>query len=88
MAAVVQEEFVRSLNRHAGTTNLEAVGAANAWAGTTGLGLVAALNSVVTASHPAAVTNPSLMKDLNGICQALAGAPGAGLEAQGALASF
>lgn len=86
MAAVVQEEFVRSLNRHAGTTNLEIIGAANAWAGTTGLGLIAALNRVVTASHPAAVTDPSLYKDLNAICNALAGSTG--LEAQGALASF
>lgn len=78
MAAVVQEEFVRSLNRHAGTTNLEAAGAANAWAGTSGLELLGALNA----------KNGTVGLGLNAVCCDLAGVARGSLDAQGALASF
>lgn len=52
------------------TEFLDEQGAANKWAGTSGLGIIAALNIKNS------VTNPSLYKDLNGVCNALAGTTG------------
>lgn len=52
------------------TAFLDEQGAANKWAGTSGLGIIAALNIKNS------VTNPSLYKDLNGVCNALAGTTG------------
>ena len=49
------------------TAFLDEQGAANAWAGTSGLGLIAALNIKY------GITNPSSYKDLNTICNLLAG---------------
>lgn len=46
-------------------------GAANAWAGTNGLGIIAALNYKASASR-----QPNNYKDLNAICNELAGTSG------------
>jgi hypothetical protein len=73
-------EIVESLNRLAGTSGLEAAGAANVWAGTEGLEVVGALN----------VKAGVVGLELNGVCQLLAfllgGEPG--LDAAGALSSI
>ena len=78
-------ELTAELNRLAGSTALEATGAANAWAHTTNLELIGALNSVVTVNHPSVITDPSSMLELDGICNALAGT--SDLDAQGALSA-
>lgn len=49
------------------TDYLDDQGAANKWAGTSGLATVGALNIKL------GVTNPSLWKDIVGVCNALAG---------------
>ncbi len=69
-----QEELPAILNRLAGTTQLDAAGAANAWAGTTGLELLGALNA------KAGTTGVGLGKT----CNTLAGTTG--LDGAGALA--
>lgn len=56
-------------------------GAANAWAGTNGLGIIAALNYKASASR-----QPNNYKDLNAICNELAGT--SGLSAVDALRSI
>jgi hypothetical protein len=55
-------DFQKTLNRLAGTTGLDAQGAANVWAGTTGLDLLGALNA------KAGTTG----LELNGVCRRLA----------------
>lgn len=67
-------ELVASLNRLAGTSGLEAAGAANAFAGTANLELIGALNSKAGTSG----------KELNAVCSALSGT--SGLDAAAALA--
>lgn len=69
------------LNRLAGTTGLDEQGAANAWAGTTGKATVGALNYKVSSSRA-----PSAFKDIDGICNELAGKTG--LAAPAALRSI
>lgn len=71
-------EITAELNRLAGTTGLEAAGAANAFAGTTGLDIVGALNMAIGR------TSPATWLDLGGVCNLLAGTTG--LEPAGALA--
>ena len=66
------------LNRLAGTTGMDAQGAANVWAGTTGLDLIGALN------HKAGITNRAEMKALLGILNQLAGTTGLGQDAAAA----
>ncbi len=67
------------LNRLAGTTGMDAQGAANVWAGTTGLDMVGALN------YKAGITNRAEMKALLGILNQLAGTTGLGQDAAAAL---
>jgi len=50
------------------TVFLDEQGAANAWAGTSGLGIIGALNIKAEAAR-----QPDDYKDLNGICNELAG---------------
>lgn len=73
-------ELQAELNRLAGTTGLDAQGAANVWAGTTGLDLVGALNAKAGTSG----------LGLNGVCSSLATALGGNpsLAAQGALGTI
>ena len=61
-------ELVAELNRLAGTTGLEAAGAANEWAGTQGLELVGALNAKAGTSG----------LELLGVLNVLAGTKGLG----------
>jgi len=53
------------------TAFLDEQGAANKWASTSGLGIIAALNIKASAGRA-----PSAYKDLNGICNELAGTTG------------
>jgi hypothetical protein len=69
------------LNRLAGTTGLDEQGAANAWAGTTGKAIIGALNYKVSSSRTA-----DKFKDLDGVCNELAGTTG--LAAPAALRSI
>lgn len=73
-------DLCAELNRLAGTTGLEAAGAANVIAGTTGLEVVGALNVRAGTSG----------LELNGVCRYLAGVYDGNteLDAQGALASI
>lgn len=73
-------ELVYELNRLAGTSNLEAAGAANVIAGTTGLELVGALN----------VRAGTTGLELNAVCRYLASIydGDSSADAQGALASI
>lgn len=73
-------DLVKSLNRLAGTSGLEATGAANRWAGTSGKETVGALNAKAGTSG----------LELNGVCRRLATANGGNgtLDAQGALDSI
>ena len=77
--------LTQELNRLAGITNvanyLDSQGAANLYASTTGLGTVGALN--IKAS---AVRTRDKFKDINGICNELAGTTG--LAAPAALRSI
>lgn len=63
-------ELQQTLNTLAGTTGLDAQGAANVWAGTTGKDLVSALN----------IKNGTVGKDLQGVLNALAGTTGKGVN--------
>jgi hypothetical protein len=58
-------------NYPARTAFLDEQGAANAWASTSGLGIIGALNQKASAGRA-----PSAYKDLNGICNELAGTTG------------
>jgi hypothetical protein len=58
-------------NYPARTVFLDEQGAANKWASTSGLGIIAALNIKASAGRA-----PSAYKDLNGICNELAGTTG------------
>ena len=58
-------------NYPARTAFLDEQGAANKWASTSGLGIIAALNIKASAGR-----TPSAYKDLNGICNELAGTTG------------
>ena len=73
------------LNRLAGITNvanyLDEQGAANVWAGTNGKAIIGALNYKVSSSR-----SPNAFKDLNGICNEIAGTTG--LSALAALRSI
>lgn len=73
------------LNRLAGITDitqyLDEQGAANIYAGTTGKAIIGALNYKVSSSR-----TPDAFKDLNGICNELAGTTG--LAAPAALRSI
>ena len=73
----VGDPLVKSLNRIAGTTGLDAAGAANAYAGTSGLGLVGALNVAAGNTLPA-------YKELQGVLNQLAGTTGLGVDAAAA----
>jgi hypothetical protein len=53
------------------TVFLDEQGAANKWASTSGLGIIGALNKKASAGRA-----PSAYKDLNGICNELAGTTG------------
>jgi hypothetical protein len=50
------------------TAFLDSQGAANVWAGTSGLGIIGALNQKASAGRA-----PSAYKNLNGVCNELAG---------------
>jgi hypothetical protein len=63
--------LTNELNRLAGTTGLDEQGAANAWADTTGLATVGALNIKASSSR-----TRDKFKDINGICNELAGTTG------------
>jgi hypothetical protein len=69
------------LNRLAGTTGLDEQGAANAWASTTGMPTVGALNIKAQAGR-----TRDKFKDIDGICNELAGTTG--LAAPAALRSI
>ena len=69
------------LNRLAGTTGLDEQGAANAWASTAGLATVGALNIKASSSR-----TRDKFKDIDGICNELAGKTG--LAAPAALRSI
>ena len=73
----VGDPLVKSMNRIAGTTGLDAAGAANAYAGTSGLGLVGALNVAAGNTLPA-------YKELQGVLNQLAGTTGLGVDAAAA----
>lgn len=75
MAGIAGSTLCAELNRLANggtyplmTAFLDEQGAANAWAGTSGLGIIAALNIKASASR-----QPNDYKDINGICNELAG---------------
>lgn len=70
-------ELQGELLRLAKRTDLSEVGAANVWAGTSGLDLLGALNA------KAGNTLPTNWRDLDGVCNQLAGTTG--LAAPGAL---
>jgi hypothetical protein len=74
------DELQKTLNRLAGTSNLDAQGAANVWAGTTGMDLVGALNT------KAGVWG----MEFNGVCQLLGSqlSNNNQLDGQGALGSI
>jgi hypothetical protein len=67
--------LTQELNRLAGITNvasyLDEQGAANRWANTNGLGIIAALNIKAQPSR-----TRDKFKDINGICNELAGTTG------------
>lgn len=63
------------------TAFLDEQGAANKWASTSGLGIIAALNLKASGTR-----TPDLYKDLNAICNELAGTTG--LDAIAALRSI
>ncbi len=75
MAGIEGSTLCAELNRLANggtypdlTVFLDEQGAANAWAGTSGLGIIGALNIKAEAAR-----QPDDYKDLNGICNELAG---------------
>lgn len=75
MAGIAGSTLCAELNRLANggtyplmTAFLDEQGAANAWAGTSGLGIIGALNIKADASR-----QPDDYKDINGICNELAG---------------
>ena len=75
MAGIESSTLCAELNRLANggtypdlTVFLDEQGAANAWAGTSGLGIIGALNIKAEAAR-----QPDDYKDLNGICNELAG---------------
>lgn len=72
-------ELQAELNRLAGTTGLDAQGAANVYAGTTGLDLVGALN---------AKAGNTERRELAGVLNQLAGTTGLGVNAAAAAAAF
>lgn len=75
MAGIAGSTLCAELNRLANggtyparTTFLDEQGAANVWAGTSGLGILGALNIKADAER-----QPDKYKDINGICNELAG---------------
>lgn len=78
---IAGSSLAAELNRLAGTTGLDEQGAANAWAGTTGKAIIGALNYKVSSSR-----TPDKFKDLDGVCNELAGTTG--LAAPAALRSI
>ena len=75
MAGIAGSTLCAELNRLANggtypamTAFLDEQGAANAWAGTSGLGIIGALNIKADANR-----QPNNYKDINGICNELAG---------------
>ena len=78
MAGIAGSTLCAELNRLANggtyplrTAFLDEQGAANAWAGTSGLGIIGALNIKADAAR-----QPDDYKDINGICNELAGTSG------------
>jgi hypothetical protein len=78
---IAGSSLTAELNRLAGTTGLDEQGAANAWAGTSGKATVGALNYKVSSSR-----SPNIFKDIDGVCNELAGTTG--LAAPAALRSI
>ena len=78
MAGIAGSTFCAELNRLANggtypamTAFLDEQGAANKWAGTSGKGLIGALNYKASSSR-----QPNVFKNLNAICNELAGTTG------------